>query len=207
MPNRYIRDHELEGIVVFADDSNVHSMIFFDAVQKVKWVGAIPIGILGHAGFGDFGKQTSSDLVEEKEGKGLDRDFQHLEILHGGPAQVQGPACDSSGSLKGWHSVSPVSLDREAMKRASEVEEKRLEWAGFVLNARAVWARKHDRPNWIKDWADWAQPKEGVFIDLKSIVRDENQIEALSNCGQNETVVLLWWARVEARADSKFPAR
>ena len=38
--NRIVRKERLDGIVMFADDSNMHSMELFDEIQSVKWIGA-----------------------------------------------------------------------------------------------------------------------------------------------------------------------
>ncbi|KAG0559750.1 hypothetical protein M758_10G121900 [Ceratodon purpureus] len=184
---RYVREHNLEGAVVFADDSNVYSMQFFDAAQKVRWVGTFPVGILGHAGFEE--PDLSSTL-----------DFHKPFDL-----PVQAPTCDTSGNIKGWHAFGSRSLDGEFVKGDRE-EETKLEWAGFVLNARAVWTTEPDRPKWIKEWIEWAHPEDGQYIDLRSIVSDETKVEALGRCGSDEAV-LVWWARMEARSDSKFPSR
>ncbi|MBA0770222.1 hypothetical protein Gotri_018884, partial [Gossypium trilobum] len=59
MPNSWEERHKLEskmrlqkkldGIVMFADDSNMHSMELFDEIQNVKWFGAVSVGILTHS--------------------------------------------------------------------------------------------------------------------------------------------------------------
>lgn len=184
---RYVREQNLEGVVVFADDSNVYSMQFFDAVQKVQWVGALPVGILGHAGF----EEPALSRTEE-----FPKPFD---------LPVQAPICDTPGNIKGWHAFGSLSLDGELVKRDRN-EEMKLEWAGFVLNARAVWAAEPDRPKWIREWVEWAHPEVGQHIELRSIVRDETKVEALGRCGSEEAV-LVWWTRMEARSDSKFPSR
>lgn len=172
---------------MFADDSNVYSMQFFDVVQKVQWVGALPLGILGHAGFEDPAPSKSPGVLRKSE------------------LQVQAPACDTSGSIKGWHAFGSLPLDGELVMRERDLETK-LEWAGFVLNARAVWEAKPDRPKWIKEWMEWAHPEEGQYFEMRSMVSDESKVEALGACGR-EDAVLVWWARMEARSDSKFPSR
>lgn len=35
-----------------------------------------------------------------------------------------------------------------------------------------------------------------------SLLKDQSMVEPLGNCGRQ---VLVWWLRVEARSDSKFP--
>lgn len=46
----WMRNRRMDGIVVFADDSNVHRLEMLDAEQKMKWMGAISIGNFTHAG-------------------------------------------------------------------------------------------------------------------------------------------------------------
>ena len=41
-----MREERLDGIVMFADDSNMHCMELFDEFQRVKWIGAVSVGIL-----------------------------------------------------------------------------------------------------------------------------------------------------------------
>ncbi|XP_051115005.1 beta-1,4-xylosyltransferase IRX14-like isoform X2 [Andrographis paniculata] len=151
---RVVRDKRLEGIVVFADDSNIHSMEFFDEIQKVRRIGAVSIGILARSE-----KMTA-----------------------------QGPVCNSSGHLIGWHAF-------DTSPRYTGDMPKKLEWAGFVLNSRLLWDGS-DKPVRIKDF-------EEVVDSPLSMLSDMSAVEPLGGCGRK---VLLWWARVEARADSKFPA-
>ncbi|XP_022853287.1 probable beta-1,4-xylosyltransferase IRX14H [Olea europaea var. sylvestris] len=47
---RVVKENRLDGIVMFVDDSNMHSMELFDEIQNVKWVGAVSVGILAHSG-------------------------------------------------------------------------------------------------------------------------------------------------------------
>lgn len=54
--DRIIREWSLDGIVMFADDSNVHNMELFDEIQTVNWIGAVSMKILTHSGH----SQTSS---------------------------------------------------------------------------------------------------------------------------------------------------
>ena len=56
----------MDGIVVFADDSNMHSMEFFDEVQKVNKVGALSVGILVHSG--DPNEPLQIEKTEKEEG-------------------------------------------------------------------------------------------------------------------------------------------
>lgn len=196
----------MEGLVVFADESNVYSLDFFDEIQKVNWVGALSVGMLGHAGFGEPAQLKSKNVREEVVGGGGGRHLlaSRLQGFNSSiiEPQVQGPACNSTGAIVGWHVYNPLPLDGEVVRATGSGE--RLEWPGFVLNARTVWASDADLPDWIKSWVDWSIPKDRVFTELKSILRDEKHVETLGDCGRK---VLVWWVRMEARADSKFPSR
>lgn len=80
---------------------------------------------------------------------------------------------------------------------------RKLEWAGFVLNSRLVWKDAEDKPEWVKDLDDVVGDREDVENPL-SLLKDLSMVEPLGSCGRK---IMLWWLRVEARADSKFPAR
>ena len=130
-----MRKERLDGIVMFADDSNMHSMELFDEIQSVKWIGAVSVGILVHSG----GADESSTLQGEEEAP---------------PMPVQGPACNATNNLVGWHTFNKL---RYAGKSAVYIDDlapvlpRKLEWAGFVLNSRLLWKDLDDKPDWIKD--------------------------------------------------------
>ncbi|XP_019182638.1 PREDICTED: probable beta-1,4-xylosyltransferase IRX14 [Ipomoea nil] len=176
---RHVRDENLDGIVMFVDDSNMHSLELFDEIQKAKWIAAISVAILAHSG----GSQEN-----------------HMQL------PVQGPACNSSNNLIGWHSFDP---SRYGEKSARYIGDKavvlpgKFEWAGFVLNSRLVWKDAEDKPEWAKDLGRIVEAGEDVDSPM-SLLKDSSVVEPLGNCGRK---VMLWWLRVEARADSKFPAR
>ncbi|KAL0863241.1 hypothetical protein Bca101_042359 [Brassica carinata] len=187
---RIVREEKLDGIVVFVDDSNMHSMELFDEIQSVRWFGALSVGILAHSGNAD---ELSSVLKMNQEGK------KALSM------PIQGPSCDSSGKLVGWHvfdtqpyaTKSGVYVDDTAA-----VMPSKMEWSGFVLNSRLLWKESVDeRPTWVKDVNNLLDGNEEIDSPL-SLVKDPSMVEPLGSCGRN---VLLWWLRVEARADSKFP--
>ncbi|XP_021714365.1 probable beta-1,4-xylosyltransferase IRX14 [Chenopodium quinoa] len=182
---RLVRDRKLDGLVVFADDSNMHSMEFFDEVQKVNNIGALSVGILVHSG------DPNEPLQMEK----MENDESSLPI--------QGPACNSSDSLVGWHTfdTSPyVEKSSVHIGDIGTVLPRKVEWAGFVLNSRLLWKDNvDDKPEWMKDLDVLAD--DSVESPL-SLLKDPSVVEPLGSCGRK---VLLWWLRVEARADSKFP--
>lgn len=201
---RFVREKKLEGVVVFADDSNVHSLEFFNLIQKVNWVGVLPIGVLGYAGFRDA---SSANSRRRRRGSLL------LGVVHKGQVppkidlQVQTLVKDFNGTFDGWHAHRPLPLDWDSGK-GTPLLDNRLQWAGFVMNARAVWASEDQtmRPPWLKDWKLWARLKEGVYLDFRSILKDESQVEQLAEFGLTG-VVRHWWIRVEGRPDFKFPSR
>lgn len=185
---RVISERRLDGVVVFADDSNVHSTELFDEVQLVKWMGALSVGILAHSG-------NSAPLPQLKQ---TEQDKENS------PVPIQGPACNSSGNLVGWHTFNSLPY---MAKRAvyvgggATVLPTKLEWAGFVLNSRLVWKEAEGKPDWIRDIDTVGGDGEEVVGPL-SLLKDASFIEPLGSCGKK---VLLWWLRVEGRYDSKFP--
>ncbi|KAM7516492.1 hypothetical protein LguiA_006075 [Lonicera macranthoides] len=186
---RIVREENLDGIVMFADDSNMHSMELFDEIQKVKWIGAVSVGILAHSGHSD--EELSV--------------FQKRGDANKSPLPVQGPACNSSDQLIGWHtfnSMPYVEKSASFIGDRATVLPRKLEWAGFVLNSRLLRKDSEDKPEWIKDLDTVARDTEDVESPL-SLLKDPSVVEPLGSCGRK---VMLWWLRVEARADSKFPS-
>ncbi|OVA15889.1 Glycosyl transferase [Macleaya cordata] len=187
---RVVREERLDGIVMFADDSNMHSMELFDEIQSVKWIGAVSVGILAHSGNSE--EQFSLPKKQEDE-----------ENL---PMPVQGPACNSSGQLAGWHTFNSLPYAEKSATYIGDgatVLPKKLEWAGFVMNSRLVWQEIEDKPEWVRDLDTLAEDVEALDSPL-SLLKDASFVEPLGNCGRK---IMLWWLRVEARADSKFPSR
>ncbi|KAK1299715.1 putative beta-1,4-xylosyltransferase IRX14H [Acorus calamus] len=180
---RLVREKKLDGIVVFTDDSNMHSMELFDEIQSVKWVGAIAIGILAHS------VNLEADLAkEENKEEGFS------------PIPIQGPACNSSNQLAGWHTFNSLPYMEKSAQYIGDratVLPRKVEWAGFVINSRLVWKEEEDRPEWVRDLDE-----AGEIESPLDLLNDESFVEPLGNCGRK---VLAWWLRVEARGDSKFP--
>ncbi|KAI9089067.1 hypothetical protein K1719_029346 [Acacia pycnantha] len=186
---RIVRKEKLDGVVMFADDSNMHSMELFDEIQSVKGMGAVSVGILVHSANTD----ESTSLPQGKDGE------------EAPTIPVQGPACNSSNKLVGWHTFNSLPY---AGKGAVYIDDRapvlpqKLEWSGFVLNSRLLW-KDVDKPEWIRD----LDALDGVGEDVESplsLLKDTSVVEPLGSCGRQ---VLLWWLRVEARTDSKFPPR
>ncbi|KAF3775197.1 putative beta-1-4-xylosyltransferase [Nymphaea thermarum] len=198
---RIVREKRLDGIVMFCDDSNMHSLELFDEVQSVKWVGALSVGILAHSGRleGTSGGEISG---ENLDGVGNKEEEQTA------PLPVQGPACNSSGQLVGWHTFNSLPYMHKSaalIDDGATVLPRKLEWAGFVLNSRLVWKNGDlevgTKPEWVKD-LDEINENGDVWENPLSLLKDASFVEPLGKCGRK---VMLWWLRVEARADSKFP--
>ncbi|KAK9135881.1 hypothetical protein Syun_015211 [Stephania yunnanensis] len=184
---RVVREERLDGIVMFADDSNMHSMELFDEVQSVKWFGALSVGILTHSG-------------KSEELPNLNAKVENEENF---PVPVQGPACNSSGQLVGWHTFNSLPFAEKTATYIGDgatVLPRKLEWAGFVLNSRLLWKEAEGKPEWVRD-LDTLDEDGGLESPL-SLLKDASFVEPLGDCGRK---VMLWWLRVEARADSKFP--
>ncbi|KAL8473035.1 hypothetical protein ACS0TY_030036 [Phlomoides rotata] len=190
-----VREKKLDGIVMFVDDSNMHSLELFDEIQNVKWVGALSVGILAHsAGSAEIELPTVQRDDNEKDEKKSQ-------------VPVQGPSCNSSNHLVGWHTFNTLPfLERSAryIGDRAVVLPRKLEWAGFVLNSRLVWEDSLEKPEWVKEWEVVRKDGEEDVESPLSLLKDTSMVEPLGSCGRK---VLLWWLRVEARADSKFPAR
>ncbi|KAL9660021.1 hypothetical protein QQ045_024831 [Rhodiola kirilowii] len=180
---RVVRDENLDGIMMFADDSNMHSLDLFDEMQNVKWFGAVSVGILVHSS--NIEDPVVAEANEESS-----------------PSPVQGPSCNSSQNIVGWHTFNSLPYKGKSAVNIDDrgvVLPRQLEWAGFVLNSRLMWKEAEGKPDWVKDL-------DTVDRDLESplsLLKDASMVEPLGECGRK---VLLWWLRVEARTDSKFPS-
>ncbi|XP_058080353.1 probable beta-1,4-xylosyltransferase IRX14H [Magnolia sinica] len=192
---RIIREQRIDGIVMFVDDSNMHSMELFDEIQSVKWMGAISVGILAHSGNSEsLGVGTTVGVAQNLD-EGAEENL---------PVPVQGPACNSSGQLAGWHTFNSLPyMEKSAtyIDDGATVLPRKLEWAGFVLNSRMVWREAGDKPEWVRDFDALSEDGDDIESPL-ALLKDASHVEPLGKCGRK---VLLWWLRVEARADSKFP--
>jgi len=187
---RVVRERKMDGIVMFADDSNMHSMELFDEIQKVKWIGAVSVGILAH-----LGNSAEELSVIQKE-----------DDVENSPMPLLGPACNSSDQLVGWHTFNSLPYVGQSAKDIGDmgiVLPRKLEWAGFVLNSRLFWDEIEDKPELGKDLDTVSGTGDEIESPI-SLLRDPSVVEPLGSCGRQ---VLLWWLRVEGRSDSKFPSR
>ncbi|PWZ23172.1 hypothetical protein Zm00014a_003279 [Zea mays] len=64
-----------------------------------------------------------------------------------------------------------------------------------------LWKEADGKPDWVKDLDAVGENGEEIENPLTQL-NDPSSVEPLGNCGKK---VILWWLRVEARADSKFP--
>ncbi|KAL7090072.1 hypothetical protein ACP275_12G017400 [Erythranthe tilingii] len=192
---RVVRERKLDGIVMFADDSNMHTLELFDEIQKVKWIGAVSVGILAQLGGSEENGELS--IINKIDDSQKDEKSSKLPI--------QGPACNSSNHLVGLHTFDTRPfIDRSAryIGDRAVVLPRKLEWAVFALNSRLFW-EDTDKPGWVKEFDEVDRDGEDFESPL-SFLNDDSVVEPLGDCGRK---VMVWWLRVEARADSKFPAR
>ncbi|CAN7068475.1 unnamed protein product [Brassica oleracea var. botrytis] len=190
---RVVKEEKLDGVVMFADDSNMHSMEFFDEIQNVKWFGAVSVGILAHSG-------NAEEMVMSMDKR---REMEKEESSSLSSLPVQGPACNATDKLIGWHVFNTLPYAGKSAVYIDDVAAvlpQKLEWCGFVLNSRILWDEAESKPEWVKEFG-LLNENEGVESPL-SLLNDPSMVEPLGSCGRQ---VLLWWLRVEARADSKFP--
>lgn len=183
---RVVRDRKLDGIVMLADESNMHSLKLFDEIQNVKWMGAVSVAVLAHdSSDPDWGRVSSAKTED-------------LQI------PVMGPACNSSGHLTGWHTFNSLPYAAKNATVSGEgyiVLPGKLEWAGFVFTSRLLWTEVESKPDWIGNLDSILE--EGTEIESPlSLLKDAAFVEPLSKCGRK---AMLWWFQSEARADSKFP--
>ncbi|KAM1746152.1 hypothetical protein ACFX11_012809 [Malus domestica] len=186
---RIVREQKLDGIMMFADDSNMHSMELFDELQNVKWFGAVSVGILAHSENTD--ESSESTIQKKEEGDNMSM-------------PIQGPACNSSNKLIGWHTFNTlpyVGKNANYIDDRAPVLPNKLEWAGFVLNSRLLWSEAEDKPKWVNN-LDSIGGADELIVSPLFLLKDLSLVELLGNYGRQ---VLLWWLRVEARFDSKFP--
>lgn len=187
---------------MFIEEGNIHSLQLFDEVQSVQWVGAFSIGMLIHTRMGhlNLASETADHSYVEDlklETEVIDSQGEKNNVSKGYVTRIQGPVCNALGNITGWH------IPEDGKLRGGEKPLQGLEWAGFAINAKALWDDNGiNRPSWINMWDDWAN---GVgLLDVRDIVESESLVEPLGSCGKK---VLMWWARVEADARNKHPSK
>ncbi|KAJ7570486.1 hypothetical protein O6H91_01G121900 [Diphasiastrum complanatum] len=155
---RFVREQRLDGIIIFVDDSNTHSLQLFDEVVRC------------------YICRYSSQLCVNKGSSG-DPSF-----------SVQGPACNESCHVIGWHLLPTYEQNRkfDAGERALLVKD--LKWAGFVLNSRMLWEGA-EKPDYISDWDEWILSNLETPSNPLGIVKDEVFVEPLGNYGRREVLL------------------
>lgn len=186
---------------MFIEEGNIHSLQLFDEVQSVQWVGAFSIGMLIHTGMGHLNlasKTTDNKYVKDPKlgTEVINPQSEKANVSEGYSTRIQGPVCNALGNITAWH------IPEDGKQRGEKLLQG-LEWAGFAINAEALWDDNGiNRPSWINMWDDWAN---GVgLLDVRDIVETESLVEPLGSCGKK---VLIWWARVEADERNKHPSK
>jgi putative beta-1,4-xylosyltransferase IRX14 len=103
---------------------------------------------------------------------------------------LQAPACDAEGNLVGYHVSEETVLPAN---RSDMLLSSRLEWAGFVVNARALWEGAED---WLRDLDD-ARASSPL-----ALVTNAGRVEPLAKCAQT---ALAWSLRSDTLHELKFP--
>ncbi|CAO2044002.1 unnamed protein product [Urochloa humidicola] len=111
---------------------------------------------------------------------------------------LQAPSCDAAGNLVGYHVSEETVLPAN---RSDMLMSSRLEWAGFVVSARALWEDAKERPAWVRDLAaiDAADARAASPLAL---VTDAGRVEPLAGCAQ---AALAWSLRSDSLHEIKFP--
>lgn len=218
---RFIGEQQLDGVVLFADDSNTYSSDFFDEAQKVDWIGFFSVGLLPSPDTPALSEElievitNQSSVLKEANIKKQVLEDSHAakesNNLIGGVSSsslkeifvpslalpLQAPVCNSSGHLIGWY----LPSQNMGMQDASIIDG--LKWAGFALNARIFW-KEYKKPLWIKSWTELLGGDLSLLGTPLAFVSDASFVEPLGSCGRD---VYLWLLQVEAGVDSKFPSR
>eukprot|EP00250_Pteridium_aquilinum_P019909 c24622_g2_i2 orf=527-1900(-) len=160
---RFIHEHHLEGVVVFADDSITYELSFFDEVQKVKWFGVFPYwGTRDHDG---------ADCKHVQDGLSS---FAPKAINESSSTVfLQGP-CNSSNSSVCWY----PSARNESSQGISSIDS--LNWSAFAFNARVLWG--NSEVSWIKSWNEILAGNQTLVQSPLNLVKNSSQIESLRRC-------------------------
>jgi hypothetical protein len=186
---RFVRDELLDGIILFADESNTYSLDFFKEARKVSWIGAFSVGVL-----------LPNDLGDTKQSKDEDSSYMKTESAYKYQLPLVGPACNANGYVVGWY------YGIEDSTQDTRFGNNTPEWSAFALNSRIFW-KDQEKPSWIKDWNDvtFAWEKEGSLGSPFAILTNASYLEPLGNCGRD---VVLWKIRsMVDHIDQDFPSR
>ncbi|CAD6259302.1 unnamed protein product [Miscanthus lutarioriparius] len=111
---------------------------------------------------------------------------------------LQAPSCDAEGNLVGYRVSEETVLPAN---RSDMLMSSRLEWAGFVVNARALWEDTKERPVWVRDLSAIDDADARAASPL-ALVTDAGRVEPLASCAQ---AALAWSLRSDSLHDVKFP--
>jgi putative beta-1,4-xylosyltransferase IRX14 len=106
---------------VFADESNVHTMEFFDEAQTVKWFASVSVGIHVHTG------SLEKEIEEaEREKKGIS----------GLGLPIIGPACNLSCHIVGWHAFDAMNYTgmSQRLKAVPGLDHMLAGWKKYKSN-------------------------------------------------------------------------
>nr|CAI93183.1 glycosyltransferase [Saccharum officinarum] len=111
---------------------------------------------------------------------------------------LQAPSCDAEGNLVGYRVSEETVLPAN---RSDMLMSSRLEWAGFVVNARTLWEDTNERPVWVRNLnaIDDADARAGSPLAL---VTDAGRVEPLASCAQ---AALAWAMCFHSLHEVKFP--
>lgn len=218
---RFIRDHRMEGIVTFLDDSNIYTLELFDVAQKVDWIGAFSVGLLfcsrlpefshdGHKfsdGLSRVSKESKCAEHERNHPRAADEScihtlYNNLSAFKEDPESrpllpLEGPVCNTEGHVVGWYS--PCKDEQKQVMAGSE----NLEWVGFALNAEILW-EDNSKPIWIKSWNEFSGVNTSLPRNPLAFLKEMSFVEPLGNCGRD---VLVWCLQLEGDLEIEFPSR
>ncbi|MCO5557510.1 hypothetical protein L7F22_011075 [Adiantum nelumboides] len=211
---RFIRNHRLDGVVIFLDESNTFDLDLFDAAQKIAWFGTFLVGLLQHSELpafsqenvelaGNFSiasvvgkfKNTVGSSGTSKESNTF-RDNRHSIFVKKDPISglslpLDGPVCSPEGHMAGWYVSNP---------------KKSHKWAAFALNTRMFW-EDVSKPSWIKSWGELFCENSSLPESPLAFLRNYSYIEPLGDCGRSIMMWSMGVDSVEASVGSNFPSK
>ncbi|CAN6236466.1 unnamed protein product [Urochloa humidicola] len=111
---------------------------------------------------------------------------------------LQAPSCDAAGNLVGYRVSEETVLPAN---RGDMLLSSRLEWAGFVVSARALWEDAKERPAWVRDLAAIDDADTRAASPL-ALVIDTARVEPLAGCAP---AALAWSLRSDSLHEVQFP--
>ncbi|MCO5563321.1 hypothetical protein L7F22_016961 [Adiantum nelumboides] len=211
---RFIRNHRLDGVVIFLDESIIFDVDLFDAAQKIAWFGTFLVGLLQHSELPAFTQENvelarnfsiasvvgkfKNTVGSSGTSKELNtfRDNRHSISVKEDPISrlslpLDGPVCSPEGHMAGWYVSSP---------------KKSRKWAAFALNSRMFW-EDVSKPSWIKSWGELFCENSSLPESPLAFLRNYSYIEPLGDCGRSIMMWSMGVDSVEASVGSNFPSR